>query len=146
MELAKCQTAHMDDTAEGSFHFCATMRGSRSLRCGRSGISRATVRQDRPAHQRWAHQEFHRQAPARCGARRDERDYDDRDRGRALEQILKALRGFPEISAIRTTNRHWDVVVKFQDDGLDTFDKALRRIRKEGHRRLERVCSSTQRK
>jgi DNA-binding Lrp family transcriptional regulator len=49
--------------------------------------------------------------------------------GERSELILKAIRSFPEVSAIRTTNGRWDLVVELKTDGLDAFDKALRRIR-----------------
>ncbi len=43
--------------------------------------------------------------------------------------ILKALRRLPEVAAVHTTNGRWDLVVELKTDGLDTFDKVLRRIR-----------------
>ena len=49
--------------------------------------------------------------------------------GERSEHILKALRGYPEVSAIHTTNGRWDLVVELTTTSLDTFDKALRRIR-----------------
>lgn len=49
--------------------------------------------------------------------------------GERSEHILKVLRGFPEISAIHTTNGRWDLVVELKTANLDAFDKALRRIR-----------------
>ncbi len=49
--------------------------------------------------------------------------------GERSEQILKALRGFPEVSAIHTTNGRWDLVLELKTANLDAFDKALRRIR-----------------
>ncbi len=49
--------------------------------------------------------------------------------GERSEHILKALRGFPEVSAIHTTNGRWDLVVELKTTSLDAFDKALRRIR-----------------
>jgi DNA-binding Lrp family transcriptional regulator len=49
--------------------------------------------------------------------------------GERSEQILKALRVIPEVSAIHTTNGRWDLVVELTTTSLDTFDKALRRIR-----------------
>jgi DNA-binding Lrp family transcriptional regulator len=49
--------------------------------------------------------------------------------GERSEHILKALRGYPEVSAIHTTNGRWDLVVELKTINLDTFDKALRRIR-----------------
>ena len=49
--------------------------------------------------------------------------------GERSETVLRALRRFPEVAAVHTTNGRWDLVVELQTDGLDTFDKALRRIR-----------------
>ena len=49
--------------------------------------------------------------------------------GERTEPIMKILRGFPEASAIHTTNGRWDLVVELKTASLDAFDKALRRIR-----------------
>ncbi len=49
--------------------------------------------------------------------------------GERTEPIIKVLRGFPEVSAINTTNGRWDLIVELKTTNLDTFDKALRRIR-----------------
>jgi DNA-binding Lrp family transcriptional regulator len=49
--------------------------------------------------------------------------------GERSETVLRALRRFPEVAAVHTTNGRWDLVVELQTEGLDTFDKALRRIR-----------------
>lgn len=49
--------------------------------------------------------------------------------GERSEHILKALRALPEIAAIHTTNGRWDLVVELETGSLDSFDKALRRIR-----------------
>jgi DNA-binding Lrp family transcriptional regulator len=49
--------------------------------------------------------------------------------GERSEPVLKALRRLPEVAAVHTTNGRWDLVAELKTDGLDTFDKALRRIR-----------------
>jgi len=49
--------------------------------------------------------------------------------GERSEPVLKALQRVPEVSAVHTTNGRWDLVVELKTDGLDAFDKALRRIR-----------------
>lgn len=49
--------------------------------------------------------------------------------GERTEPILRALRRYPEVAAVHTTNGRWDLVVELKTDGLDAFDKALRRIR-----------------
>ena len=40
--------------------------------------------------------------------------------GERSEHILKALRGFPEVSAIHTTNGRWDLVVELRDRRAST--------------------------
>ena len=42
---------------------------------------------------------------------------------------LDALRGFPEVRAVHSTNGRWDIVAELGTDGLEAFDAALRRIR-----------------
>ncbi len=49
--------------------------------------------------------------------------------GERSEHILKTLRGYPEVSAVHTTNGRWDLVLELKTANLDAFDKALRRIR-----------------
>ena len=49
--------------------------------------------------------------------------------GERSEPVLRAMQRFPEVTAVHTTNGRWDLVVELKTDGLDTFDKALRRIR-----------------
>jgi len=49
--------------------------------------------------------------------------------GERSEPVLRALRRLPEVAAVHTTNGRWDLIVELTTDGLDTFDKALRRIR-----------------
>lgn len=49
--------------------------------------------------------------------------------GHATERVIKALGGFPEVSAIHTTNGRWDLVVEMGTAGLTEFDDVLRRIR-----------------
>lgn len=49
--------------------------------------------------------------------------------GERSEQVLKALRGNPEVTAVYTTNGRWDLVVEIETENLDAFDRALRRIR-----------------
>ena len=49
--------------------------------------------------------------------------------GERSEPVLKTLKRFPEVTAVHTTNGRWDLVVELKTDGLDSFDKALRRIR-----------------
>jgi len=49
--------------------------------------------------------------------------------GERSEPVLMALKRFPEVTAVHTTNGRWDLVVELKTDGLESFDKALRRIR-----------------
>lgn len=43
--------------------------------------------------------------------------------------VIKALRGFPEVAAVHTTNGRWDLVVELDVDTLQAFSAALDRIR-----------------
>ncbi|MBZ6076030.1 Lrp/AsnC family transcriptional regulator [Microvirga puerhi] len=49
--------------------------------------------------------------------------------GRAADRVVDALGGFPEISAIHTTNGKWDLVVELGTTSLTDFDAVLRRVR-----------------
>jgi DNA-binding Lrp family transcriptional regulator len=49
--------------------------------------------------------------------------------GERSEPVLRALQRLPEVAAVHSTNGRWDLVAELKTDGLDTFDKALRRIR-----------------
>lgn len=49
--------------------------------------------------------------------------------GHAAERVIRALGGYPEVSAIHTTNGRWDLVVEMGTARLTEFDDVLRRIR-----------------
>jgi len=49
--------------------------------------------------------------------------------GRAADRVVDALGGFPEVSAIHTTNGKWDLIVELGAASLSDFDAILRRIR-----------------
>ncbi|WP_448951259.1 Lrp/AsnC family transcriptional regulator [Labrys neptuniae] len=49
--------------------------------------------------------------------------------GRAADRVIDILGGFPEISAVHTTNGRWDIVVEFATQNLSDLDAVLRRIR-----------------
>lgn len=49
--------------------------------------------------------------------------------GKSSAPIVRALRTFPEVVAIHTTNGRWDLVVELRTEGLEAFDHALGRIR-----------------
>ncbi|WP_135466311.1 Lrp/AsnC family transcriptional regulator [Crenalkalicoccus roseus] len=50
-------------------------------------------------------------------------------RGRATEAVLRALRGFPEVRTLHTTNGRWDVIAELEAGSLEAFDRVLNRIR-----------------
>src|SRR5918993_2580906 len=47
--------------------------------------------------------------------------------GRAGDRVVDALGGFPEVSAIHTTNGKWDLIVELGASNLSDFDAILRR-------------------
>ena len=49
--------------------------------------------------------------------------------GERARDILKLLRGYPEVRALHTTNGRWDIVAELATDSLEAFDEALRRVR-----------------
>jgi DNA-binding Lrp family transcriptional regulator len=49
--------------------------------------------------------------------------------GRAADRVVDTLGGFPQISAVHTTNGKWDLVVELGTDSLTDLDAVLRRIR-----------------
>jgi DNA-binding Lrp family transcriptional regulator len=49
--------------------------------------------------------------------------------GRATARVVDALAGYPEVSAIHTTNGRWDLIVEIGTDSLSDLDQVLRRIR-----------------
>ena len=49
--------------------------------------------------------------------------------GRAADRVVDVLGGYPEISAVHTTNGKWDLVVEFGTGSLADLDTILRRIR-----------------
>jgi DNA-binding Lrp family transcriptional regulator len=49
--------------------------------------------------------------------------------GERSDNILKQLRGHPEIAAVHTTNGRWDMVLELNTDNLEAFDRVLHRIR-----------------
>lgn len=131
MELAKCQAVHMDDTDR---RLVSLLRENARLPVASLaailGLSRATVqnRIDRLISDGTITGFTIKLRPDAepttiCAIMMIEIE------GERSEQILKALRGFPEVSAIHTTNGRWDLVLELKTANLDAFDKALRRIR-----------------
>ncbi|MBO1268160.1 Lrp/AsnC family transcriptional regulator [Arthrobacter cavernae] len=49
--------------------------------------------------------------------------------GRSTDKVIRQLRGFPEISALHTTNGGWDLVAELRTEDLAGFDDVLGRIR-----------------
>lgn len=49
--------------------------------------------------------------------------------GDRSDAIISALRGYPEVRAVHSTNGRWDIVAELGTDSLETFDAALRSIR-----------------
>ena len=49
--------------------------------------------------------------------------------GDRSDAILAALRGYPEVRALHTTNGRWDIVAELGADSLEAFDAVLRDIR-----------------
>jgi DNA-binding Lrp family transcriptional regulator len=43
--------------------------------------------------------------------------------------VLKALRGFPEVAAVHTTNGRWDLVAELNTESLAAFSRTLDAIR-----------------
>lgn len=50
--------------------------------------------------------------------------------GQVTERVIKALGGFPEVTAIHTTNGRWDLVVELSTTALTELDAVLARIRR----------------
>lgn len=49
--------------------------------------------------------------------------------GRATSQVIAELRGYPEITALHTTNGAWDLVAEISCADLSQFDALLTRLR-----------------
>ncbi len=49
--------------------------------------------------------------------------------GRSTDEVIRGLRGIPEIGALHTTNGQWDLVAEIICDSLGTFDAVLGIIR-----------------
>lgn len=49
--------------------------------------------------------------------------------GRATSQVIAELRGYPEITALHTTNGAWDLVAEISCTDLQEFDLLLTRLR-----------------
>jgi DNA-binding Lrp family transcriptional regulator len=49
--------------------------------------------------------------------------------GRTTNEVIRALRGIPEIQSLHTTNGGWDLVAEIRCDSLLAFDRVLGQIR-----------------
>ncbi|HRL49022.1 MAG TPA: Lrp/AsnC family transcriptional regulator [Propioniciclava sp.] len=49
--------------------------------------------------------------------------------GVSTRDVIRSLRGIPEIAALHTTNGRWDLVAEVSCDGLGSFDALLGTIR-----------------
>ncbi len=49
--------------------------------------------------------------------------------GQSTSQVIKKLRGIPELVKLHTTNGAWDLVAEIQTSSLSEFDGVLRRVR-----------------
>ncbi len=49
--------------------------------------------------------------------------------GRNTREVIRSLRGVPQIAALHTTNGRWDLVAEISCDGLASFDETLGTIR-----------------
>lgn len=50
--------------------------------------------------------------------------------GEKTTAVVKALRGFPEVVAVHSTNGRWDLVIELDTDSLSGFSHALDEIRR----------------
>jgi len=49
--------------------------------------------------------------------------------GKSTSQVIKTLRGIPELTKLHTTNGAWDLVAEIQAANLGEFDGVLRQVR-----------------
>lgn len=49
--------------------------------------------------------------------------------GRSTSQVIRQLRGIPELAKLHTTNGKWDLVAEITTDSLVEFDRILRIVR-----------------
>lgn len=49
--------------------------------------------------------------------------------GRSTDDVIRSLRGIPEIAALHTTNGRWDLVAEIICDSLASFDQTLGAVR-----------------
>jgi DNA-binding Lrp family transcriptional regulator len=49
--------------------------------------------------------------------------------GKSTSQVIRALRGMPELFTLHTTNGNWDLVAEIRVARLQDFDRILREVR-----------------
>lgn len=49
--------------------------------------------------------------------------------GKSTSQVIKKLRGLPELQTLHTTNGSWDLAAEIQTASLNDFDRVLREVR-----------------
>ena len=49
--------------------------------------------------------------------------------GRSTTQVIRLLRGLPELHAVHTTNGAWDLIAEIRAENLRDFDRVLREVR-----------------
>ena len=49
--------------------------------------------------------------------------------GKSTSEIIRKLRGFPELESVHTTNGKWDLIVEIRTTNLTSFDRILRDVR-----------------
>ncbi len=49
--------------------------------------------------------------------------------GNRGKEVLRSLRGHPNVTAVYTTNGRWDIVAELQAETLEAFDRVLSTIR-----------------
>jgi DNA-binding Lrp family transcriptional regulator len=49
--------------------------------------------------------------------------------GKSTTQVIRKLRGNPEITSLHTTNGKWDLVANIRASSLSDFDRVLREVR-----------------
>jgi len=49
--------------------------------------------------------------------------------GKSTSQVIRRLRGIPELQKIHTTNGSWDLVTEILATSLGEFDRVLRDVR-----------------
>lgn len=49
--------------------------------------------------------------------------------GKATAQVIRSLRGLPELQKLHTTNGTWDLVAEIVTSNLADFDRVLREVR-----------------